>query len=35
MAQIAEGQAAIAQAMMAPKVSVLSPDGMTATTRIQ
>jgi hypothetical protein len=35
MAQIAEGQAAIAQAMTAPKVSVLSPDGMTATTRIQ
>jgi hypothetical protein len=32
---MAEGQAAVAQALMAPKVSTMSPDGMTATTRMQ
>jgi hypothetical protein len=30
---MAEGQSAVAKALMAPKVSTMSPDGMTATTR--
>jgi hypothetical protein len=35
LSDIAKSQSQVAQALMAPKVSVLSADGMTATTRVQ
>jgi hypothetical protein len=35
LSQMAQGQEKLAQALIAPKVSTLSPDGMTATTRVQ